>query len=132
MAEVATALYDETINEFNPMAFAANQQQNKTYTFKDMLKQDGVKNFVMAMLHEIQVHEDQGHWTLMKRGDVPMDKQANGKVKTIMSIWSFKRKRYASGLLLKHEARLCAHGGMCKYRVRCLGTRLGKQSVRDK
>ncbi len=32
--------------------------------------------------------------------------------KTIMSIWSFKRKRYPDGTLNKHKARLCAYGGM--------------------
>jgi hypothetical protein len=32
--------------------------------------------------------------------------------KSIKSIWSFKRKRLPSGELLKHKARLCAHGGM--------------------
>ncbi len=32
--------------------------------------------------------------------------------KTIMSIWSFKRKRYPDGMLNKHMACLCAHGGM--------------------
>ena len=32
--------------------------------------------------------------------------------KTIMSIWSFKRKRFPDGSLNKHKARLCAHGGM--------------------
>jgi hypothetical protein len=32
--------------------------------------------------------------------------------KTIMAIWSFKRKRFPDGTLNKHKARLCAHGGM--------------------
>ncbi len=32
--------------------------------------------------------------------------------KTIMSIWSFKRKRYPDGTLNKHKAKLCAHGRM--------------------
>jgi hypothetical protein len=32
--------------------------------------------------------------------------------KTIMSIWSFKRKRFPDGTLNKHKACLCAHGGM--------------------
>ena len=32
-----------------------------------------------------------------------------------MSIWSFKRKRSPAGQLLKHKARLCAHGGMQKW-----------------
>ena len=27
-------------------------------------------------------------------------------------IWSFKRKRFPSGALMKHKAQLCAHGGM--------------------
>ena len=30
--------------------------------------------------------------------------------KTIMSIWSFKRKRFPDGRIMKHKARLCAHG----------------------
>eukprot|EP00957_Ditylum_brightwellii_P149501 11385196-Ditylum_brightwellii.AAC.1 len=41
-----------------------------------------------------------------------MEKRVNGKVKTILSIWGFKRKRFPSGELMKHKARLCAHGGM--------------------
>jgi hypothetical protein len=47
-----------------------------------------------------------GHWTIIQRCDM----QANSK--TIMSIWSFKRKRYPDGTLNKHKARLCAHDGM--------------------
>eukprot|EP00957_Ditylum_brightwellii_P147742 11250984-Ditylum_brightwellii.AAC.1 len=37
--EVANTLHDETLNGMHPMAFAANQQQNETCTFKDMMKQ---------------------------------------------------------------------------------------------
>ena len=32
--------------------------------------------------------------------------------KTILAIWSFKRKRFPDGRVNKHKARLCAHGGM--------------------
>ena len=32
-----------------------------------------------------------------------------------MAIWSFKRKRKPDGLLLKHKARLCAHGGQQRW-----------------
>jgi hypothetical protein len=32
--------------------------------------------------------------------------------KTIMSIWSFKRKHYPDGTLNKHKACICVHGGM--------------------
>jgi hypothetical protein len=30
----------------------------------------------------------------------------------IRAIWSFKRKRAPDGQIIKHKARLCAHGGM--------------------
>ncbi len=42
----------------------------------------------------------------MRCCDMPSD------TKTIMSIWSFKRKHYPDGTLNKHKARLCVHGGM--------------------
>jgi hypothetical protein len=32
--------------------------------------------------------------------------------KPIQAIWSFKRKQRPDGTLVKHKARLCAHGGM--------------------
>eukprot|EP00957_Ditylum_brightwellii_P015195 1144649-Ditylum_brightwellii.AAC.1 len=96
------------------MAFAANQQQNETYTFSDMLKQDHKKEFIMAMLDKVNVHEEKNHRTLIKHNGIPMNKYVKGKVKTIFSIWSFKRKRYPSGLLVRHKAWLCANGGMQK------------------
>ena len=34
-----------------------------------------------------------------------------------MAIWSFKRKRTPDGRLLKHKARLCAHGGQQRWDV---------------
>ena len=38
-------------------------------------------------------------------------------MKTIMSTWAFKRKRLPSGELLKHKARLCAHGGQQQWGI---------------
>ena len=38
-----------------------------------------------------------------------------GDAKTIKAIWAFKRKRLPDGSLLKHKARLNAHGGMQVY-----------------
>eukprot|EP00957_Ditylum_brightwellii_P200282 15268128-Ditylum_brightwellii.AAC.1 len=60
-SEVPTALFDDTINCFSHMAFAANQQQNEAYTYKDMLKQPDCKKFVAAMLEEIAVHKGRNH-----------------------------------------------------------------------
>ena len=38
--------------------------------------------------------------------------EANGyKHKSIMAIWSFKRKRNPAGEIIKYKARLCCHGG---------------------
>ena len=37
--------------------------------------------------------------------------------RTIMSIWSFKIKRYPDGRIMKYKARLCAHGGQQKLGV---------------
>eukprot|EP00957_Ditylum_brightwellii_P128726 9820592-Ditylum_brightwellii.AAC.1 len=49
----------------------------------------------------------------MLKSDVPKDKlDKNGKLKAILSIWFFKKKRFPSGKLMKHKARLCAHGGV--------------------
>jgi hypothetical protein len=58
------------------------------------------------MIKEVDNHENRNHWTIMRCSDMPVD------TKTIMSIWSFKCKRYPDGCLNKHKASLCAHGGM--------------------
>ncbi len=57
------------------------------------------------MENELEDHETRKHWTLMLRNNMPPG------AKTIMAIWSLKRKRFPDGQLNKHKARLCAHGG---------------------
>ena len=54
---------------------------------------------------ELDDHETRNHWMLMLQKDMPTE------AKTIVAIWSFKRKRYPDGLLNKHRAQLCAHSG---------------------
>eukprot|EP00957_Ditylum_brightwellii_P098450 7500673-Ditylum_brightwellii.AAC.1 len=69
------------------MAFATNQQQNETYTFNDMMKQDDAKEFIAAILKKVEVQKNRKHWTCMLKSDVPMDKlDKNGKLKTILTI----------------------------------------------
>ena len=58
------------------------------------------------MLKEIEDHEHRNHWTVLPRSEVPKG------TKTIILIWSFKRNKYPDGCVLKHKARLYAHGGM--------------------
>eukprot|EP00957_Ditylum_brightwellii_P083930 6379428-Ditylum_brightwellii.AAC.1 len=49
----------------------------------------------------------------MLKSQVPKEKcDKNGRLKPVLSIWSSKHKCYPSGELMKHNARLCAHGGM--------------------
>ena len=106
---VSSHLLDNTINNNQEFAFAANQQQNETYTFKDAMQQEDSSDFVKAMTKEIEAHENNNHWTMIERSSMPAG------TKTILSILSFKHKRTPSGELLKHKAQLCAHGGMQKW-----------------
>jgi len=99
-------LYDGTINCFSMLA-QSSITSNETFSYNQALKQDNFCEFIKAMMVEVSDHESRDHWTLTKRCDMPPE-----DTKTIMSIWSFKRKRYPDGTLNKHKARLCAHGGM--------------------
>ncbi len=98
-------LYDGTINCFSTLA-QSSTALNETFNYKQALQEPDYHKFVKAMVNEVGDHESRAHWTLTKRCDLPPGN------KTIMSIWSFKRKQYPDGTLNKHKARLCAHGGM--------------------
>ena len=63
-----------------------------------MLKEDDHKQFFQAMEVELDDHEQRKHWTVMERKDMPIG------AKTIMAIWSFKRKRFPDGTLNKHKS----------------------------
>jgi hypothetical protein len=98
-------LYDGTINCFSTLA-QSSLASNETFNYKEALQQSDRIKFIKAMMQEVDDHEMQEHWTIMKCSDIPLG------TKTIMAIWSFKRKRYPDGSLNKHKAHLCAHGGM--------------------
>jgi hypothetical protein len=70
-----------------------------------MLQQEDFKQFFQAMEVELDNHGTCKHWNLMECKDLPPG------TKTIMVIWSFKRKHFPEGTLNKHKACLCAHGG---------------------
>lgn len=72
------------------------------------MAQPDSSEFVEAMMKEVQDFTEREHWKLVKRSNI-------GDAKTIKAIWSFKRKRRPDGSLIKHKARLCAHGGMSVY-----------------
>ena len=63
--------FDGTLNYLNPMAYASTLSDNETYTFKEMLQQPDKNDFIMAMIKEIQDHENREHWSLFPRADIP-------------------------------------------------------------
>ena len=50
------------------------------FTFKEMLLQEDKAKFIKAMQLEVDDHEKQNHWTMMKREDIPSNH------KTILAI----------------------------------------------
>ena len=103
--------FDGTLNYYNPLALVTEVADNECYTFKEMLKQEDKNEFIKAMLKEIEDHEDRDHWELFERDKIPSGH------KTILAIWSFKRKRFPDGRIYKYKARICAHGGMQQWGV---------------
>lgn len=98
--------YDGTLNVIHHAFLTVEAGDNDTYTLKEMLKQEDKNEFIQVMMKEVADHESRNHWTVLPRSEIP-----NG-VKTILVVWSFKRKQSPDGRILKHKARLCAHGGM--------------------
>ena len=105
------SLFDGTLNNVKHFVLMADSSMNDTYTLSDMFKQDDVQDFVEAMVKEVQDHEDREYWELFARNRMPAGS------KTILAVWSFKQKRYPDGQILKHKARLCAHGGMQRWGI---------------
>ena len=83
--------FDGSINSFAHHLFAAGKENNETYTFREMLKQDDRDDFIAAMQVEVDAHQMREHWEIIPRSEMPSN------MKTIMGIWSFKRKRLPDG-----------------------------------
>ena len=88
------------------MVYATDISSNNSFTFRNAMKQDDKLAFVDATEKEISNHEKGGNWSIVNRDTLP------NKAHPIKAIWSFKREIKPDGKLLKHKARLCAHGGM--------------------
>ena len=71
-----------------------------------MLQQDDRNDFVKAMMKDIADHEQRKHWSIIRRDHLTVG------AKTILAIWSFKRKEFPDGRIQKYKTRICAHGGM--------------------
>jgi len=99
---------DGSLNFIHPMALAAKTGANDTFYFHQAMQQEDRAEFIKAMVKELEDHHKHKHWRLVKRSSI-------GKASTVKAIWAFKRKRRPDGSLLKHKARLNAHGGMQVY-----------------
>ena len=86
-------------------------QDNDTYTYKQARDQPDFIELVKAMKKEIDDHHNQKHWKIVKRSE-------HNNPRTILAIWSFKRKRLPNGQVSCYKAQLCAHGGMQKWGVK--------------
>ena len=109
--ENISTLYDDTINQCHYFIYNAVASTNDVYTLSQMLKLDDIKDFVIAMMKEVEDHESRDHWEIFERYKMPKG------AKTILSVWAFKRKRLPDGTVYKHKARLNAHGGMQRWGI---------------
>ena len=88
-----------------PTALAASSDPDNLYMHEAM-RQPDKKEFIKAMKKEVSAHEDNKHWELTKRSDIP------SQHKVLPSVWAMKRKRrIATREVYKWKARLNIHGG---------------------
>jgi hypothetical protein len=73
-------------------------------------KQPDVKEFVQAVIKEVNGHVDSNNWTLQKQSNVPED------IQIVPSVWSLQYKRdLTTNKVKSHKARLNLHGGKQVY-----------------
>ncbi len=89
----------------NPIAFHAEMMGDILY-FQQVLRQPDAKEFVQAVIKEVNRHVDCNNWTLKIRSKVPED------VQIVPSVWSMQRKcDLTTNKIKSHKARLNLHGG---------------------
>jgi hypothetical protein len=95
----------------NPIAFHTEMMGDIMY-LQQVLKQPNAKEFVQAVIKEVNGHVDSNNWMLKKRSNVPED------VQKVPTVWSLRRKRELTTNKVKsHKARLNLHGGKQVYRM---------------
>ena len=97
---------DGTSNSFQPFALQAELSNNDTLYYGQAMKAKDSEDFKTAMKKEVNDLYEADVFDIMPLSNKPKDR------KLIQFIWSFKRKRSPLGILIKHKARLCVHGGI--------------------
>lgn len=98
---------DEFPDHFH-LAFAASSDPDVLY-LNEALKAPDRKEFIQAMVKEIQSHVDKGNWLIVNRSDIP-----DGKT-VVPAVWAMRRKRdIETQDVYKWKARINFHGGKQK------------------
>ncbi len=95
----------------NPFAFHAEMMGDIMY-LQQALKQPNAKEFVQAVIKEVNGHVDSNNWTLWKQREVPDDTQ---KVPSVWTLW--RKCNITTNKVKSHKAKLNLHGGKQVYRM---------------
>jgi hypothetical protein len=100
----------------NPIAFHAETMGDIMY-LQQALKQPDSKEFVHAVIKEVNRHMDSHNWLVWKQRIVSED------VQIVPSVWYLQCKRdLTTNKVKSHKARLNLHGGKRVYGMSCFET----------
>ena len=100
--DVAMAEQDKMTD---PIAFAASSNPDILY-YDEAMRAKDAKQFEQAMRKEIDSHENNAHWKIVRRSDLTPG------TPVLPSVWAFRRKRrIATNEVYKWKARINVHGG---------------------
>ncbi len=89
----------------HPIAFLAEMMGDIMYLHQ-ALRQPDSREFVEAVIKELNGHIDNNHWKLIPLTEVPEGTEV------VPSVWKMQRKQdLTTGRVTKHKARLNIHGG---------------------
>ena len=95
----------------DPIAFAAKDGRD-TLHYGQAMRAHDKRNFIQAMVKEVEDHVSRKHWGIVPRSAVPKGHRV------LDAVWSFKRKRdIATQQIIKWKARLTVHGGQQEYGI---------------
>ena len=90
--------FDGPVNQIHHAVMTVIAGDDDTYTLREKFWQDDVDQFVQAMVKEVNDHEFRDHWTILPWSAIPKG------IKRILSVWSFKWKKYPDGRTIKYKA----------------------------
>jgi hypothetical protein len=89
----------------HPIAFLAEMMRDVMYLHQALHQPDS-KEFVEAVIKEVNGHVDNNHWKLIPRTEVPEGTEV------VPSVWAMQHKcDLTTRIVSKHKARLNLHGG---------------------